>query len=348
MLALLLLGTAVGQPTARNLGTPVKSMTIWGGLLVRDRLTGRPVYYSGTYTTAGWSRLIRFDYAENKTEYYDLPGTKGAYGLCEGPDGKIYIGTVDAGRIFSFDPATKQVKDLGSAAGEGYVWTLHTGPDGRIYGATYPNAKVVVYDPATGRIQDLGRMHPTEQYCRDLAVADNGKIFCGIGSRADIIVHDPATGERKSILPERYKSNSFAYTMDSEDNVVYAFLHFDQIVLIFDAETYELLMEVRHPEGQGVYIFRQMSGAPVLITNLPGGYKRFNKATCQLEPYNTPGSGYYDAQTGVAYSGGSQTFSAYNVTSGKTLSSVNVGKDGEGMGIFSLGTGPDGCIYGGV
>ncbi len=347
-LAFLLLATAAGQPTARNLGTPVKSMTIWGGLLVRDRGTGRPVYYSGTYTTTGWARLIRFDYAENKTEYYPLPGTKGAYGLCEGPDGRIYIGTVDAGRIFSFDPVTRQVTDLGSAAGEQYVWTLHSGPDGRIYGATYPNAKVVVYDPRTGRIEDLGRMHPTEQYCRDLAVADNGKVFCGIGSRADIVVYDPSTGEKRSILPDRYKGNSFAYTMDSEDNIVYAFLHFDQIVLIFDAETYELLMEVRHPEGQGVYIFRQISGGPVLITNLPGGYMRFNKATRQLEPYETGGYGYYDALTGVAYSGDSQVFQARNVTSGKILSSVNVGKDGEGMAIFSLGTGPDGCIYGGV
>lgn len=341
----------VAQPTARNLGTPVKSMTIWGQLLVKDPVSGRPVYYAGTYTSAGCAKLIRFDYGENRTEYFPLPGTKGGYGLCEGPDGKIYVGTVDGGKIFSFNPFTKKMTDHGSAAGEMFVWTLHMGPDGRIYGATYPNAKVVVYDPSDDKIYDLGRMHPTEQYCRDLAVADNGRIFCGIGDHADIVAYDPTTKKKKSILPEIYKSNSFAYTMDSEDNVVYAFLLFDQIVLIFDADTYELLLEVRHPEeGKGVYIFRQMSGEHVLISGLPGGYMRFNKTTRQLETYDVPSYSCYDKETGIAYTrtNGGQVFGAYNTSSGEYLSRVDISKDGEGMNIFSLGTGPDGCIYGGV
>jgi len=345
----LVLSCTAAAPVVKDLGTPVKCMTIWGRLLVRDPVSGRPVLYAGTYTGAGYARLIRYDYSENATEYFTLEGTKGAYGLCEGPDGTIYIGTVQPGKIFSFDPRTKRVTDLGGAAGESFVWTLHLGPDGRIYGATYPNAKIVAYDPKDGKIHDLGRFSATEQYCRDLAVADNGRIFAGIGSHADIVAYDPSTGERKSILPERYKNNSFAYTMDSEDDLVYAFLHFDQIVLIFDADTYRLLMEVRNPvQGQGVYIHRQMAGGPILITGFPGGYKRFNRTTLSLDPYDTPSYSNYDPESGVAYMANSQTFSAYNVTGGSYLSRVDVAKDGEGMDIFSLGTGPDGCIYGGT
>ena len=249
-LALLILASVVSaEPAAQKLGTPVRSMTIWGQLLVQDPVVGRPVLYAGTYTGEGWARLIRFDYALNKTEYFNLTGTKGGYGLCEGPDGMIYIGTVQPGRIFSFDPRTKELIDHGSAAGEDFVWTLHTGPDGRVYGATYPNAKAVVFDPADGRIRDLGRMHSTEQYCRDLAVADNGRIFCGIGTHADLVAYDPATGERTSILPEAYKSNSFVYTVLSEGNIIFTFLHFDEIVLIFDAETYQLLRISAHLSG---------------------------------------------------------------------------------------------------
>lgn len=349
LLFLALATTASAQPTVRNLGTPVKSMTIWGRLLVQDPVTGRSVLYAGTYTGEGWARLIRFDHALNRTEYFTLTGTKGGYGLCEGEDGRIYVGTVQTGRIFSFDPRTRELVDHGSAAGEDFVWTLQTGPDGRIYGATYPNAKAVVFDPSDGRIRDLGRMHPTEQYCRDLAVADNGRIFCGIGSQADLIAYDPATQERRSILPEAYKTNSFVYTVMSEGNIIYTFLHFDEIVLIFDAETYELLMEVRHPDPGGVVtIFRQYSGGPVLISGLPDGIVRYDETTGQLQPYSTPGWGSYDPRTGVAYSADTQVFSAYNVSSGEWLSRVNVAKDGEGMDIFSLGAGPDGCIYGGV
>jgi len=350
IILLLSLACVQSQPYEENLGTPVKSMTIWGRLLVRDPVTDRPVLYAGTYTGEGWARLIRYDYADNRTEYYDLPGSQGAYGLCEGNDGKIYIGTVIDGRIFSFDPVNRELTDHGSAAGEQYVWTLQKGPDGRIYGATYPNAKAVVLDPSDGIIRDLGRMHPTEMYCRDLAVADNGRVFCGIGSHADLVAYDPSTGERRSILPEKYLNNSFAYTVMSEGNLVYAFIHFDQIVLIFDADTYDLLLEVKNPEeGGGAYISRQYSGGPVLISGLPGGgYLRFNRTTLSLEPFDTPGYGLCDPGKGVAYIAGGQYFDAVNTTSGERLSRVDVSRDGEGMHIFSLGSGPDGAIYGGV
>jgi len=188
--------TSMAEVQPVNLGTPVRSMTIWGRMLVEEGDTGKPILYAGNYTGAGNSRLIRYDYTSG-VRYYELPGTKGAYGLALGRDGMIYVGTVDAARFFRFNPQTEKVTDLGTPApSESYIWTLDVGPDGRIYGATYPNAKVLEYDPATGSMRDHGRMHPTEQYCRDLAVADNGRIFCGIGSHADVIAYDPATGER--------------------------------------------------------------------------------------------------------------------------------------------------------
>jgi len=331
-------------PLARNLGTPVKSMTIWGQLLVKDRDTGKLIFYAGTHTAAGWARLIKYDYTKNQTRYFDLPGSKGAYGLCEGNDGKIYIGAVQAGKIFSYNPATDRITDHGRAAGEEFVLTMHRGPDGRIYGATYPNAKVVVYDPSCNQVLDLGRMHPTDMYCRDLAVASNGRIFCGIGSHADVVVYYPENGTRTSILPAQYKNNSFAYTMDAEEDIVYAYLLFDQVVILFNATTNAVLAEIKNAS-----ISRQISGGPVLISNLTSGeYMRFNRTTHLLGVYSTPGYSFYDGDTGIGISASSTFFSAYNATSSQLLSSVDVSKDGEGMSIFSLGTGPDGYIYGGV
>ncbi len=345
--SMLLLGTALCRPTVTDLGIPIRSMSIRGSLLVRDPVSGRPVFYSGMYTSTGTGKLIRFDYAENRVEYFELPGTKGAYGLCEGNDGKIYIGTIIPARLFSFDPVSREVVDLGSAAGEEYVFELTTGPDGRVYAATYPGAKVVLYDPAKGRIESLGRMHPTEQYCSSVAVADNGRVFAGIGTHADLIAYDPATGQKKAILPDQYKGDSFC-DVGAEGDLVYA--QTANVVLIIDANTYALVREVRHPSGGFVGFHRQMSGGPILINGLPGGNVRFNRSTGQLEPCFTPPYSSYDAKTGIAYgrTDGRQIFEAYNVTSGQLLSRVDVSKDGDGMEVFSLGTGPDGCIYGGV
>ena len=343
---ILLLGVVSAEPTVRNLGTPVKAMSIRGSLLVRDPVTSRPTFYSGMYTSAGTARLIRFDYAMDRVEYYPLPGTKGVYGFTEGPDGRIYVGTIYPARIFSFDPVTKVVTDHGSAGGEEYVFELRTGPDGRIYGCTYPNAKVVAYDPVTDRMEDLGSMHPTEKYCGSLAVADNLRVFCGIGTQVDLVVYDPVSKKKKSILPESYRNGNGA-DVHTEDNIVYASV--EGTLLIYDAETYEIIMVIEPQEGSWIGTHRQMSGGPVLIHGLPGGNRRFNSTTHQLEPYYTPLYSTYDNETGIAYvrTGGRQIFQAHNLTSGELLSEVDVSKDGEGMMVFSLGTGPDGCIYGG-
>jgi len=344
----LILTPALAEPTARNLGTPIRAMSIRESLLVKDPVTGRPTYYSGMYTSRGTARLIRFDYAEQKVEYYPLPGAKGVYGLCEGPDNMIYLGTILGGRLFRFDPFTKNVTDLGSADGEQYVFKTVTGPDGKIYAATYPGAKVIVYDPSTGEMTSLGSMSPNRKYCTAVGVAENGKIFAGIGTPADLVVYDPSTGQKKSLLPEEYKNLPFCDLM-AEDNLVYAEAG-SRVLFIIDANTLEFLKTIEAPTERGIGMHQDISGGPILINGFPGGNRRYNRTTGELEPCFTPRYSPYDNETGIGYTRTQwrQVFEAYNVTSGQLLARVNVGKDGEGMGIFSIATGPDGCIYGGT
>ena len=345
-IALVLLPLVLAQPTVRNLGTPVTSMSIRSSLLVTDPVTGRPTYYSGMYTSSGNGRLIRFDYAEDRVEYFELPGVHGCYGLTEGQDGTIYVGSILPARFFSFDPWTRTITDLGSAGGEEYIFELCTGRDGRIYGGTYPNAKVVVYDPAESRVIDLGSFHPTEQYVGDLCVTDNGRVFAGISPRADLVVYDPASMRKTSILPPEYR-NASGVDPNSEGNLVYASV--DGKLLIIDADDYEIIFEVDPPPGGAVNSHVPMSGGPLVIHGLPEGYFRFNRTSMELVPFYKPRYSTYDNATGIAYirTGGRQIFQAHNLTSGEILSEVDVSKDGDGMGVFSLGTGPDGCIYGG-
>jgi outer membrane protein assembly factor BamB len=124
------------------------------------------------------------------TAYHVLPGThtdeSGYFSLCEGHDGKVYVGTAAYGLnayLIEFDPKTGQqrvVLDVNKVCGlpmpEKPTYAaqskIHTrnfvAPSGKIYvgskqgyefkGETvaYPGGYVMTYDPATGKAENLG------------------------------------------------------------------------------------------------------------------------------------------------------------------------------------------------
>jgi hypothetical protein len=132
------------------------------------------------------------------TAYHIPPETtteeSGYFSLCEGRDGKIYIGTAAYGRnsyLVEFDPKTEKMRvvlDTHKLVGlpltpTGYAAQskIHTrnfvGPSGLIYlgtkqgyptelekksgkVATYRGGYVITYDPATGKAADLGMPMP--------------------------------------------------------------------------------------------------------------------------------------------------------------------------------------------
>lgn len=83
---------------------------------------------------------------------YPMPGASGDATIAVSPtDGSVYVGTYYQGHLYRWDPATKEMTDLGSpVAGETYLYGLSTAPDGTIYGGTYPNAHVFSYKPGQG------------------------------------------------------------------------------------------------------------------------------------------------------------------------------------------------------
>jgi hypothetical protein len=126
--------------------------------------------------------------------YHILPEThnreSGYASLCEGKNGKIYIGTAKYGEnayLVEFDPATERqrividVNRVTGATGTGYAAQakIHTpnfvGPSGKIYVGSkqgyaspediankveYPGGYVIVYDPATDTSENLGMPYP--------------------------------------------------------------------------------------------------------------------------------------------------------------------------------------------
>ncbi len=125
------------------------------------------------------------------TAYHILPGThtdeSGYFSLCEGKNGKIYVGTAAYGLnayLIEFDPKTSKqriVVDVNKVCGLTTPTTptyaaqskIHTrnyvAPSGKIYvgskqgyrrgkddTADYPGGYVIVYDPETGTSENLG------------------------------------------------------------------------------------------------------------------------------------------------------------------------------------------------
>ncbi len=146
-----------------------------------------------------------FDYVWAKAHHI-LPETtseeSGYFSLCEGLDGRIYVGSAKYGEnsfLVEFDPKTgaqRVVLDTNKVCGlsaRGYAAQakLHTrnfvAPSGKIYvgskqgyrrqGDTseYPGGYVMVYDPATGKGESLGMPFPTQGVID--VVADEARGF---------------------------------------------------------------------------------------------------------------------------------------------------------------------------
>lgn len=172
-------------------------------LLTTALATAGGVLLNGTARTAPEKRKAPFPYVQAKA-YHIPPETtteeSGYFSLCEGKNGKIYIGTAAYGRnsyLVEFDPISEKMRivlDTHKLVGlpltpTGYAAQskLHTrnfvGPSGKIYVGSkqgYPTAAereilkrggkipvyrggyVMNYDPATGKAENLGMPLPLD------------------------------------------------------------------------------------------------------------------------------------------------------------------------------------------
>jgi hypothetical protein len=148
-----------------------------------------------------------FPYVWGKA-YHILPEThsdeSGYFSLCEGLDGKIYVGTAKYNQnayLVEFDPATEQqriVLDTNKVCGlnaTGYAAQakIHTrnfvGPSGRVYvgskqgyrrqgdASEYPGGYVMTYDPKTGHAENLGMPCPKQGVIDVVADEKRGLLY---------------------------------------------------------------------------------------------------------------------------------------------------------------------------
>jgi streptogramin lyase len=183
----------------RSLGVPLQDVLLIGGAVgsmpdgrrvIWSASSGTPAYLNAVDPTSGAPLLSAA-----------LPGSSGAYGVEQAPDGSVYAGTYGAGRLYRLAPGATQAEDLGvPIAGESYVWNIVVAPDGTVYGGTSPGGKVFSWSPATRTFHDFGVMAAGETYVKSIAYA-NGKVYAGAYASWAITELDPATGTKRRLPP---------------------------------------------------------------------------------------------------------------------------------------------------
>lgn len=118
--------------------------------------------------------------------------------------GQVYAGTYPTPDIYRFDPATGEVKLIGTVGpAGGFVWCLTTAPDGTVYAGTSPRGEVWEYKPQTGVLRNLGVAVPGDQYVRAIA-ADERFVYAGTLPHGYVVAYDRTTGARTNLTPTPY------------------------------------------------------------------------------------------------------------------------------------------------
>lgn len=172
---------------------------------------------------------VKYVYAK---AYHVLPGThnneSGYFSLCEGLDGKIYIGTAkynENSYLVEFDPYTENQKIVIdthkvcgiSATGYAAQAKIHTrnfvAPGGRIYvgskqgyrskgdDSEYPGGYVMVYDPAIQKAENLGMPYPGEGVIDVVADEERGLVYVVTCENQHWMLYDMKTKKYRELGP---------------------------------------------------------------------------------------------------------------------------------------------------
>lgn len=194
--------TKVG-PMARNLWP-------FNAIGVQDKRLNREVFYITSFNTLG-GQLIRLDYKTGEAKSWKMPAGIGSWGIIEGIDGDLYMGSYNEGQLMRFDPRREVWVDMPQAdpafrKHEGIICTLAQAPDGSIYYGTYPGAHLVRYNPKTNSVTDLGKAGD-ESYLRHIVITKSGIVVARIGtSHPRTVLYNPKSKQFATLTPKEFQN----------------------------------------------------------------------------------------------------------------------------------------------
>ncbi|MGH3730943.1 MAG: hypothetical protein ACRDTU_19645, partial [Micromonosporaceae bacterium] len=137
------------------------------------------------------------------------------------PDGKVYIGFSESGRVVEYDPATGDTRDLGVAsAGEQYVRSI-AADDSTVYAGVGSHAHLVAIDRASGAKREI---LPPELATRDFVASmdlDDSHIAMGISSAAELLVMDKSDPTKYHIAKATAPGEKYVTSVALDGDHVY-------------------------------------------------------------------------------------------------------------------------------
>ncbi len=303
-----------------------------------------------------------------------IPGSNGSFNMITGKDNNIYIGSQPDCKIYKYIPGSDSLIDLGVAVpGEQYVFGLDIASDGTIYGGTYPNCYVFKYDPKEEKYSTFGPDGPghpfdsEEMYARAVAYdEENDVLYVGVGTHAKLYRYDFKTGTTKSVLPEKYKDNSYIYTMKFFNGKLFAYTSpgSELLVMTFDEKGNPTIEKIitgsstvtRPVDGLSYFVNKDRhitaydynTNSIIPIKDENGNQQEIIQSPIMIDLVKLKDQEKYPGWTYISLAGSSNRLSryvAYNLTT-HNLEVMTLDLPGKNYNPRSLISGPDGKIYG--
>ena len=258
-ICLLAVGQIKAQSTGKfvNHGPQLTAAMIQGSIFLKDS-KGKLLLY--TVVRGEPAHLLAFDVKSKKLVLdVPLPKTDGVWDLAQATDGMLYIPGA-GGKLFSHQPGTKNITDLGNALpNETYLWNLTAGKNGEVFGATYPGCRVFRYHPKDGFTDLVGApLVAGENYVRSLAFdAKRNLLYAGVGSHAHLIEINLSNKKTRELLPAKYQDREFVYGLEmvtGSDGVdrLLALLTAGQTTLVYNLKKEQVEQEVTNMDMKAV------------------------------------------------------------------------------------------------
>lgn len=337
--------------TVERIGVPVKAICYGNshGLLGTSPQGRTGMFYIPYYSTTGGG-LAGYHAASGEVAHFRLHSA-GGYGLCLGGDGALYVGGVTPGNLQRVLPSSGEVQNLGGTEfGVKFIWDLDTSPDGmRVYGACWPTGNVIEYDVASGQLRDLGRAVAGEDYVRSVCVDHRGMVWAGVGTNAHLVVYDPPTGRRRDVLPPQWRSCSMCYDTVSSGRYVITSVLYNAPLLVFDADTEQVVRTVPLAPGQLWWMNCKggVAGEAWLYTSPDGDLYRYRIEADELT-LMAEGLGQCEQVVDGRYVHGiaDQSYFLYDLQERRYLVQQVLAEAKDGMAICTLTGHSDGKVYG--
>ncbi|MDP4504437.1 Kelch repeat-containing protein [Nonomuraea turcica] len=179
--------------------------------------TGTDVYV-GTHSRSDLYKIDTITGTTTRLAQYPDPYI---WTMAASPDGKVYLGTSQPGRVVEYDPATGVSRDLGQPApGEAYVRSIQADAT-HVYAGVGSNAHLVAIDRQTGEKREL---LPAEVADRDwvssMSISDT-HVAGGMNSLAELIVLEKANPAAYKVVKATAPGEKYIVSVLIHDGWVY-------------------------------------------------------------------------------------------------------------------------------